>query len=342
MYTSNSLIGFLGASIRVKDGEEKVFYNISSKQNMTRIFERKEMDFEDIKTLFFSWEKAVAEAERYLLNPSFILCMPEYIYYDITSAGPEWIFYPKDEEAPLPSGLVELAEFLLEKVNHKDTKAVDIAYRFYRSAKAETFLLPEMIKALNEASVQPRDLPSDEDEEFVPIVLTSEPEKEEEKEPDFLDFFGRLFRSKKPKERKGKEPKIKEKTVRKESNESVLPVWNSGGLDEPEYTKTRLIGEEGSSVQRVLKNCATKERYSLKNLPVVVGKLEGTVDICLDDDSISRLHARFFEQDGEVYLEDLNSTNGCSVNEIPLENNEKVRISPGDRILIGESEFIYN
>jgi len=112
--------------------------------------------------------------------------------------------------------------------------------------------------------------------------------------------------------------------------------------DETECRRTRLLGEENGTIKRELKNIDTKERYSLKNLPVVIGKLEGSVDICLDDDSVSRLHARFFEQDGEIFLEDLNSTNGCSVNEIPLENNEKVQISPGDRILIGETEFIFN
>ena len=105
--------------------------------------------------------------------------------------------------------------------------------------------------------------------------------------------------------------------------------------------KTRLINT-GGGVKRELTDILTKEKYPLKNLPVVVGKLEGSVDICLKDDSVSRLHARFFEQDGDIFLEDLNSTNGCSVNEIPLENNEKVKLSPGDRILIGETEFIYN
>ena len=65
------------------------------------------------------------------------------------------------------------------------------------------------------------------------------------------------------------------------------------------------------------------------------------MDICLEDPSVSRIHARFFEKEGKIYLEDLNSKNGCGVNEIKLENNETVELFPGDRITIGGVEFLY-
>ncbi|MBR4581091.1 MAG: FHA domain-containing protein [Lachnospiraceae bacterium] len=41
-------------------------------------------------------------------------------------------------------------------------------------------------------------------------------------------------------------------------------------------------------------------------------------------------------------MEDLNSRNGCSINEINLESYEKVELSSGDRIRIGSVDFIYN
>lgn len=55
-----------------------------------------------------------------------------------------------------------------------------------------------------------------------------------------------------------------------------------------------------------------------------------------------RIHARFFESDGKVFIEDLNSTNGSAVNEIDLEAYEKVELYPKDRIRIGNVDFIYN
>ena len=80
----------------------------------------------------------------------------------------------------------------------------------------------------------------------------------------------------------------------------------------------------------------------MSNLPVIAGKLKTEVDIVIDDPSVSRIHARFFEENENVWIEDLNSTNGVSVNDMPLEANEKVPLSPGDRILIGAVDFLYN
>ena len=357
MFTKNTIFGFLSGKVRMENGESRIYYDISSRQPLVRVYERKEMVFEDLKKLFYSWEKAVTEAERYLLNPSFLLCSPEYIYFDYSQGRPEWLFYPQEEEREYPLGLTELAEFLLEKVNHKDVIAVDIAYLFYRSAKENRVFLPEIIKALDDSVVKPEEkIPQDSEEtrislseEVVP-VFSEDDEEETDNGGDILDFLNRMFRS--VKRRKKPDKKKKEKEESKPSKQMPLAekrgktgetfiLWEEEDAEENEYKKTRLINTEGG-VKRELTDILTKEKYPLKNLPVVVGKLEGSVDICLKDDSVSRLHARFFEQDGDIFLEDLNSTNGCSVNEIPLENNEKVKLSPGDRILIGETEFIYN
>ena len=41
-----------------------------------------------------------------------------------------------------------------------------------------------------------------------------------------------------------------------------------------------------------------------------VGKKKGEVDLVLQDASVSRMHARITNEEGDTYLEDLNSTNG--------------------------------
>ena len=106
-----------------------------------------------------------------------------------------------------------------------------------------------------------------------------------------------------------------------------------------ETSKTVLLsGNEG---ERILTSVKDGKTYSLENLPILVGKLEKDVDIVLNDPSISRLHARFYESDGKIFLEDLNSTNGCVLNNIRLQTNEKAELSSGDRIRIGAVEFIY-
>jgi pSer/pThr/pTyr-binding forkhead associated (FHA) protein len=92
---------------------------------------------------------------------------------------------------------------------------------------------------------------------------------------------------------------------------------------------------------RILTAVKDGRTYALTKLPVLVGKPGQDVDIVLNDPSVSRLHAKFFEESGKIYLEDLNSTNGCTLNYMPLQANETVELASGDRISIGEVEFIY-
>jgi pSer/pThr/pTyr-binding forkhead associated (FHA) protein len=49
----------------------------------------------------------------------------------------------------------------------------------------------------------------------------------------------------------------------------------------------------------------------------IVGRVEGC-DLVLDDASVSRRHARFFEQDGRTWVEDLGSPNGVMVGQEDL------------------------
>ena len=62
-------------------------------------------------------------------------------------------------------------------------------------------------------------------------------------------------------------------------------------------------------------------------------------DMVLDEDMVSRSHARILTFDGEVIIEDLGSTNGTLVNG---ERIERKALKTGDQILIGQSllEFV--
>ena len=102
-----------------------------------------------------------------------------------------------------------------------------------------------------------------------------------------------------------------------------------------------LIAVRGEE-RRELKCVRDGKIYPLENLPVLIGKLKSEVDICIEDESVSRIHVRLFESGGKVWMEDLNSRNGTSVNEIDLDSYEKVELSAGDRIRIGSVDFIYN
>ena len=70
---------------------------------------------------------------------------------------------------------------------------------------------------------------------------------------------------------------------------------------------------------------------------VLVGRAP-TADLRIDDPRVSRLHARIEMRDDGVYVEDLGSRNGTTVNGVPSEGR---RLAPGDDIGIGSASIIF-
>lgn len=61
----------------------------------------------------------------------------------------------------------------------------------------------------------------------------------------------------------------------------------------------------------------------------------GGCGIVLDDGFVSQVHARFYRRDGSVFVEDLASRNGTTVNGQPLQGAHKLR--RGDRVQFGQT-----
>lgn len=72
--------------------------------------------------------------------------------------------------------------------------------------------------------------------------------------------------------------------------------------------------------------------------PCVIGRGEG-VDLDLHEPTVSHRHARVFEEEGRVWVEDLKSRNGVYVNGKRVEG--KSAVAPGDSIRLGEAVFLF-
>jgi hypothetical protein len=71
--------------------------------------------------------------------------------------------------------------------------------------------------------------------------------------------------------------------------------------------------------------------------PVTIGREEGNV-LRLNDERVSRFHAKVQFDNGEVIITDLESTNGTRVNNNVVQIR---RLRPGDRIGVGRSLLLY-
>ena len=73
---------------------------------------------------------------------------------------------------------------------------------------------------------------------------------------------------------------------------------------------------------------------------LTVGRAAGC-QVRVDDTYASQLHARIFQKEGQLFVEDLGSTNGTYLNRRGTQNKEKVAgpipLGNGDRLMIGKT-----
>jgi hypothetical protein len=70
---------------------------------------------------------------------------------------------------------------------------------------------------------------------------------------------------------------------------------------------------------------------------LTIGRAGGCGITLSADTFVSQVHARVFDRDGDLFVEDLGSTNGTYLNGAPVQAPTKIR--RGDRVRIGQTEM---
>src|SRR5271169_5293627 len=76
-----------------------------------------------------------------------------------------------------------------------------------------------------------------------------------------------------------------------------------------------------------------KHAVDLTEAGTTVGRGDAA-DLRINSNAVSRVHARFFLRDGQVWVEDKRSLNGTTLNDVPVV--EPAAMKPGDLVLLGE------
>ena len=82
-----------------------------------------------------------------------------------------------------------------------------------------------------------------------------------------------------------------------------------------------------------------RTRFTGQKLGLSLGRHPELVDVTVSEQSISRRHARISVQEGELYIEDLNSRNGTSVEDVRLSPFEPVPLRYGSLVRLGDLEL---
>jgi len=373
--------GLLECSLRYINSDAFLYYNISSKQNLSQIMNKKKVDRQWLKDFAWNLNYVRQEINRFLLDDANIIWEPEKIYRDLDENRWSFIYYPYYNG---DNGFSRFLEFMIEKLDYDDDKLVECAYRIYENYEnfGDTYLrekIYEDIKWLdnkrnrkkekvNDSNIEnvsnPEDeteVPGDEiesvfadsqnDEKTTEISGETESDDEKaiqkEKEPKhgLLAFLEGA--RKKDKEARAKAKKENRYAMNYRETLEVAEGDEDYGEDktdnDKQYGKTVYIEKvaEAKDIKKRLFGENGEVKAILGEEPLVIGKKEDECDLVLEDDSVSRLHARIVPEGGGYMLEDLNSTNGTFKNGIRLKPYERRKLVSGDEIRAGSVIIIY-
>ena len=153
MLLVNPIYGLLPCKMRMVDGSRAFYYDITEKQPMTSVFERRLMGKEDIEKLLGGLEKAMDEAGRYLLVMEQFILKPEYIFQD-TETGEFFFCYLPFYDGSLETDFRELAEYILKRLDHSQEEAVLWGYDIYSRSAEEHFSIGKILESVHERAAK--------------------------------------------------------------------------------------------------------------------------------------------------------------------------------------------
>jgi len=147
MLLLNDIPGVLKCNMRMLDGNPAFYYEITSKQPMSRIFEKHLIGKNDIQQLLIGIERALEGAKKYLLDVNHFLLNPEYIYMDVESGQVSLCCLPF-YEGEIASEFHQLAEYVLKRLDHNDDEAVLWGYEIYSRTVNENYSLDQVLQSV--------------------------------------------------------------------------------------------------------------------------------------------------------------------------------------------------
>lgn len=367
MIEKNRIKGVLPTKIRMEDGKGYLYLDVGNRRSLIDVYRDKEMDLEDMTKIFQGLLPILEELKNYLISEKMVLFEPEYVFEE-EEGGYCVVILPWQDEKP---SFRKLAEFFLEKINHKDENGVNAAYHFYRQQSQGLFSLYQFMSVLEKENILKRQRKNKEVSPMAPqpnewkaddIEETREAEKKEEENNSqgkgkyiflILAFLamGTQFINVIPDRIKVSclgvsflflilffvlliAKKEKPKAAKEDMPITVEEQWEVG--------ETLFFEKDDKEEKWKLqwKERGRKKQITIEDFPCKVGKIKEEVSVVINDVSVSRVHCQFVKKENKIAIMDLNSTNGTCLNGMPLAEGEMIEIEKNDEILIGKVKVL--
>lgn len=407
MVRNNHIKGLLEFNVNIVDHEKIYEYDTAGLVNLEYVSLHEELSCERIRTILLGIADIILDGTKYMLDEKDYIMDPAYIFFD-GKTNP-YLAYHTGYGQPFRKQLENLSEYLMNRIDYHDQKAVLMVYTVYMRSREEGFgvyELKEYVKSggnndaeqtmkTEEKRVSSEDMLSVFDREpFFDKTESFETGYGTESE-DISNYYNAsgISAGKKIKAEYGKYLKPAVMTVfsvilvflawklgllnTPEGKTDVLKTgamvvlglvlgWyickkipesklngkkekdireNSHKFDDAVNEATELLSESsgayGSKLSGIVLTSDSYPDINVCSFPFYIGKDEAHMDYCLNATGVSRYHMKIDCIEDNIFISDLNSTNGTYLNGIRIESNRQVKIHKGDRIKIGLCEYMY-
>ena len=340
--TRGGIKGLLGCSLRYINGQAYLYYDITSKQNTAQLYEKQLIDRRWVLSFFRSLQQVRQELRRFLLDEKNILVSPEYVFQDVSNRNHYFLYLPYSTEE---NGMFSFVDFVIEHMDYEDEQLVECMYGIYEemSKMGEAYLHEKVFLDVEKLAIMQERKPQSENMSGESKENREESSVENPEAEKTIGKAGRigLWERLSGKRKRENEQKQSYRKAMLEQMEG-LAVAEEPSYAEDDYGQTvymeRSVEDEG---QHKLYTPDGRVAAVLDSEDLLIGKQKDEVNMVLEDESVSRIHARISVQDDRIYLEDLNSTNGTFKNGLRLQPYEKRRIEENDEIRIGKLLFVF-
>ena len=345
--TRSSISGILPVNTTFADAATVCWYDITGMQAFDHALETEMMDNQMLTQFLVSLCGTLERLESFLLDPGHLWFSRESIFKN-NRDGSFWFCYCPEGKENITEGFQKLMEYLLTKIDHKDQRAVKMAYHIYDQVIKEGYSLIAIRESLTYDRVDIEPVPDRTLEnsrvEFEQTSDQTEKEKNVHK-ADKADGKAKVIFQKAIEHFFPDLAKIKEYrqelAKKKEKKNEIQPI-----VFEPEEEEVRmgrptvLLADQKKTIQGILRYEGNNQLSDLKidTFPYVIGSAAdcpGYVDCA----TISRHHAKITKVENVYFIEDMNSANGTKAGGTLLDYKMKVSLQANEILEFADEKF---
>lgn len=346
-----------------KDGKVEYWYDVSGKQSLELYLSVHGIEKEFFQIFFIGLSQTLEWIERYLLDETHLVLSVETIFWDADAQRCSFCYCLSHKEM-LTTQIKRLMESILKKINHEKKELVMLVYELYDVTQMEDYTLEELKKVLERTVMEEED--KQEKFSIQERVETEEESREERVETEKWELSETSKEQLSWKQKlqnilscsklesliagkKNQKSKISTSYTEKSSQKMIRKKREQPLYFEPEEEKlggshpTVLLAKKEEGVQGILyyEGHGEQEDIRITNVPFLIGSDADKVQGVIQNDAVSRVHAKITKEGDVYFIEDLNSTNGTFLDRELLNYKVKAGLNPNSKISFANERYCF-